>query len=454
MRKIILFFFLGLFLIALSFGCKKASQPLDIKGMRYLSINPLGYEEYKHIQTDIVFVHIPGGTFSMGTTYVIFKEDPIPQVTTSDFLIGKYEVTQEQWQKIMGDNPSNFKKGNDYPVEMIAWNDCQKFCQKTGLRLPTETEWEYACRAGTSTKYYWGDSVDNDYLWYCDNSKGTTHPVGQKKPNGFGLYDMSGNVLEWCFDWHGDNYYLNNPEINPLGVSKGQHRVLRGGSCFSRASGSTDRDSTVPNSSSASLGFRAVADYPKSDSTRVIAPPTSELLSKTKIWSAPVEGLRSSLSADKQTYVVDSDPILTYSLQNASDKRIAAVLPSASEDSSFTHLIEFNFCYVGADGYKKYFRAKPKSKGSFGFNPGANDYMLLPTDKTFSASFHLSSLLTEDNQGNKIAFNNEGLYEVIAVYFIRASTPGYGKDLKDAFMWAGNHLTTNPIRFAIGKENK
>ncbi|MEK7450052.1 MAG: formylglycine-generating enzyme family protein [Planctomycetota bacterium] len=141
-------------------------------------------------------------------------EKPIHEVALNSFLISKYEVTQGQWQKIMNNNPSNFK-GDNNPVEQVSWDDCQEFCKrsetesasggKTGLRLPTEAEWEYAARAGTTTKYYWGDSINDDYLW--DNSNLGTHPVGQKKPNGFGLYDMLGNVWEWCQDWYGAIYY-------------------------------------------------------------------------------------------------------------------------------------------------------------------------------------------------------------------------------------------------------
>ncbi len=176
----------------------------------------------------IDFVFIPGGSFIMG------GDGFTPhKVTVSSFWISKYEVTQDQYQAIMGKNPSNWKGGN-LPVEQVSWNDAKSFCQsfsaKYGgtVRLPTEAEWEYACRAGTTTKYYWGDSVDGAYCWYGGNAGSKTQPVGGKLPNAWGLYDMSGNVYEWCEDWYGD--YSSMDQFNPMGPSSGSYRVLRGGS--------------------------------------------------------------------------------------------------------------------------------------------------------------------------------------------------------------------------------
>ena len=164
-------------------------------------------------------------------------EKPAHPVTlTQPFYMGKFDVTQEQYQQVMGTNPSHFK-GKSNPVENVSWDDAQAFCKKLSeqttdrVRLPTEAEWEYSCRAGTKTTYYSGDT-DKDLdrvAWYDANSKGTTHPVGQKEANIFGLYDMHGNVWQWCQDWYGEDYYGKSEAENPQGPSKGSWRLLRGG---------------------------------------------------------------------------------------------------------------------------------------------------------------------------------------------------------------------------------
>ena len=165
-------------------------------------------------------------------------EKPAHEVTlTQPCYVGKFVVTQEQYQAVVGTNPSNFK-GKDNPVEQVSWDDAQAFCAKLAeqtkqtVQLPTEAEWEFACRAGTNTAHYSGDT-DNDLdrvAWYEANSKNTTHPVGQKEPNAFGLYDMLGNVWQWCADWYGKDYYGKSEAENPQGPAQGAYCVLRGGS--------------------------------------------------------------------------------------------------------------------------------------------------------------------------------------------------------------------------------
>jgi len=214
------------------------------------------------------FVPIQAGTFTMG------EDQKAHQVTlTQAFELGVYEVTQEQYEKVMGTNPSRFK-GPQNPVENVSWNDAVEFCRKLSAmpaekkagyvyRLPTEAEWEYACRAGTTTMYSFGDSESElgAYAWYARNSGKTTHPVGGKKPNPWGLYDMHGNVWEWCQDWHGA--YPSGAVTDPTGAASGSRRVLRGGSFSIRSSSvrSAYRTSSQPGLRNSRYGFRPARTY-------------------------------------------------------------------------------------------------------------------------------------------------------------------------------------------------
>jgi len=185
---------------------------------------------------ELEMIAIPGGSFQMGSNERD-NEKPIHRVTLSPFHIGKFQITQAQWQAVMGKNPSHFK-GDNLPVESISWKDAFEFClklsERTGkeYRLPTEAEWEYACRAGSTTRYCFGDddAMLEQYAWYSKNSGNKTHPVGEKLPNAGGLHDMHGNVWEWCQDWYDENYYKQSPEKKPQGPTSGEDRVLRGGS--------------------------------------------------------------------------------------------------------------------------------------------------------------------------------------------------------------------------------
>jgi formylglycine-generating enzyme required for sulfatase activity len=212
-------------------------------------------------------VFIQGGTFQMGSNEGDDDEKPVHTVTVGSFYMGKYEVTQNQWKAIMGGNPSNFSDCINCPVESVSWNNVQEFIQKlnqrTGksFRLPTEAEWEYAARGGNQSRgytYSGGNNLD-EVAWYDGNSGNKTHPVGQKGPNELGLYDMSGNVWEWCGDWYGSGYYQNSPAINPKGPTSESSRVDRGGCWYRNAQycRSSFR-SFAPLSRISYLGFRLV----------------------------------------------------------------------------------------------------------------------------------------------------------------------------------------------------
>ena len=214
----------------------------------------------------IDMVQIPGGEFMMGSEKGALDERPVHHVRVNSFYLGRTEVTVAQWRTfvketsyvtqaeqrrggmVRGDKGREVKRDanwknpylvqtDDHPVVLVSWKDAQEFCRwlskKTGLayRLPTEAEWEYACRAGSNDDYY-GDL--DKIAWYEYNSDGRTHPVGNKNPNAFGLYDMLGNVWEWCQDRYDKNYYGTSPGVNPTGSSQGSYRICRGGSWCSK----------------------------------------------------------------------------------------------------------------------------------------------------------------------------------------------------------------------------
>ena len=235
----------------------------DSGKMIYTTINSIGME----------LVLIPSGSFRMGGDKKLEQaedhETPRHLVKISKaFFMGKYEVTQAQWSEMMNNNPSEFKD-SIRPVERVSWNDVQVFIQNlnaqektNNYRLPTEAEWEYAARAGSGNSYGFGGDANklDQYAWYGKNSEGETHPVGQLKPNAWGLYDMHGNVHEWCQDWFDRKYYSQSPSNAPLGPSSGLAKVLRGGDwgsegwycrCASRSLSSPDRRSNR-------LGFRLI----------------------------------------------------------------------------------------------------------------------------------------------------------------------------------------------------
>ncbi len=226
----------------------RAVAPLDTKK------NERGFDLGNGVKLEMVL--IPAGEFLMGSpdsdTNAQSDEKPQHRVRiTKPFYLGKYLVTQEQWEAIMGGNPSQFK-GAKNPVEAVSWDDCQVFLGRLNekfhrphpdplpagegeFRLPTEAQWEYACRAGSTTYWHFGNSdlVLGEYAWYGNNSESKTHPVGEKKPNAWGLYDMNGNVWEWCQDWYGA--YGAEVVTDPGGPATGSDRVYRGGSWYAPA---------------------------------------------------------------------------------------------------------------------------------------------------------------------------------------------------------------------------
>ena len=190
--------------------------------------------------TGMEFVYVPSGCYQMGCNSTWSGscnsyEKPVHEVCVDGFWISKYEVTQGQWKEIMGNNPSYFDNGDNYPVEKVSWNDCQDFIDNLNsessktFRLPTEAEWEYAARSGGKQQKYAGGGDVDSVAWYGGNSGDQTHEVGTKAPNDLGIYDMSGNVWEWCSDWYSSDYYSNSPKNNPQGPSSGSYRVGRGG---------------------------------------------------------------------------------------------------------------------------------------------------------------------------------------------------------------------------------
>jgi formylglycine-generating enzyme required for sulfatase activity len=242
-------------------------------------------------KSGVEMVAIPAGSFQMGSKSGREDERPLHKVWIDSFLMDKYEVTQAEFGKLgqieAFPNPSHFK-GPDLPVEQVNLQMAALFCnarskleglqpcyndniecnfQANGYRLPTEAEWEYACRAGSESDYSFGNEPRNlgDYGWFADNSGKKTHPVGQKKANAWGLYDMHGNVAEWCHDIYDKNYYKSSPDKNPRGPADGKEYVLRGGSWKSPADGlrSAYRLGETPGFSDACLardaiGFRCV----------------------------------------------------------------------------------------------------------------------------------------------------------------------------------------------------
>lgn len=217
---------------------------------------------------DIEMVLVEGGSFNMGSNRGAEDEKPIHRVFLSDFYIGRFEVTEAQWDAVMvnDQNIRYFEGCETCPMERVSWNGIQEYIRRlnemTGMnyRLPTEAEWEYAARGGKLSRgyKYSGSNRADSVAWTDGNSGNTLHPVGQKLPNELGIYDMSGNVFEWCSDWYASDYYSRSPRENPSGPETGEKKVMRGGSWFFDRAGVrvADRDRANPDFRYGYVGFR------------------------------------------------------------------------------------------------------------------------------------------------------------------------------------------------------
>ena len=205
-------------------------------------------------------VFVAGGIFQMGSNRGDSDEEPVHTVKVSSYYMDKTEVTQAEYRKVMGKNPSSFRGCDDCPVEMVKWHDANEYAKKVGKRLPTEAEWEYAARGGNKSKgYTYSGSNDLNAVGWYGNSYGNTHPVAQKQPNELGLYDMSGNVWEWCSDMYSDSYYRSSPKNDPQGPNSGSSRVLRGGGSSVCSCRVANRSGSNPGGGSYFyVGFRLV----------------------------------------------------------------------------------------------------------------------------------------------------------------------------------------------------
>ena len=233
-------------------------------GIPYSSSN----NNFTDSATGMEFVFVEGGCYQMGDNFGdgSVDEKPVHEVCLDDFYIGKYEVTWGEYEKVTGPHLPHMKKGDNYPVMAVSWFEAQDFIRllndKTSekFRLPTEAEWEYAARSGGKNEKFAGSASPDSVAWYGGNSDWNPHRVGEKLPNGLGIYDMSGNLKEWCQDWYNMNYYQISPKNNPKGPSTGLRRIARGGHYkrIEEQVRTSYRDGDLPDDQKVRISFRLV----------------------------------------------------------------------------------------------------------------------------------------------------------------------------------------------------
>ncbi len=332
-------------------------------------------------EVQMTLIKIPAGTFQMGTNSTDYDwlsvSRPVHQVTISQaFYMGKYEVTQAQYQALIGTNPSNSKDPNK-PVERVSWNDAVAFCQalatKSGynIRLPSEAEWEYACKAdkgNVDTKYYFGDDETQlgKYAWYADNSQSTTHAVGTRTPNSFGLYDMSGNVWEWCQDfWHDD--YTGAPSDGAAWITGGDQsfRITRGGSSSGDSNDcrSSNRDGYWPTPTYGNVGFRVVSSQNKDYPNAVI-----------KTISVDMGPSRVAATPDGCYIYVTHGLSNKISVIRTSDNTLSSIIPLSNNPFSLVPTPDGKFMYVTHGDDRKISVLQISNNVINTFTPGCDAY--------------------------------------------------------------------------------
>ncbi len=240
---------------------EKVAQPLDAKESLKMMQEEIEWESAQ-LQRLSERVLIPAGEFSMGNPSGLENEKPVHKVYVDAFYMDKFEVTQLQYESVMENNPSYFRKCLLCPVEKVSFHNAEAYCKKLAKRLPTEAEWEKAARGGKEDIFYWQDDDPEDYAWTGNNSDHRTHPVGERQPNAYGLHDMAGNVWEWVQDWYDPAYYNHSPVKNPKGPENGEKRVVRGAAWghLPELLRHTYRESYEPNTRYINGGFRCASD--------------------------------------------------------------------------------------------------------------------------------------------------------------------------------------------------